>query len=452
MTATAAAILAGLAGAFLQPQRDDPIVARFLVGGRSTSLLHGELAIEVARRLRRSSEGRDAIRLLVDRELVTTRAATEGVAATRAEIEARIAQIVDALKAQGQDLADFLAQKQLGRAEFERDYVALSIAHERLVRRAMELGDADPVTPDMLELWLTEARAGARVVDDQDALPPGVVARVGTREIGFRELGAVLLQNLGADERARHVRRVVLRRLLAHEASAAGLTVTEEDTRREIAVRKAAIESDPQYRGVSYADWLMQTQGIGPDELARDPQMVATVQQQMLVDRRHDADDLARRIRDDRDAVLRRHGERRDLSILLLRAIEQPNELIPRTFDAARTELLAIRDKITAGLPFDRAARVHSEDPYSKPKSGVIGSFVRGATDLPEAVLDAAFSLEPAIVSEPIRVAQGMLLLRVDRVEPAPDDAELMHRLRGQLANDFLVELLERSQLEILTP
>lgn len=430
----------------------DPVVARFdYPGGGTGTVTRNEVAREVAQRQRHTEDGERAIKLLVDRHLVALEADRAKLMPTAAEIDQRIDEISAVLSSQGSTLDDFLKAKRMSRERFGVEFMRLQIAHERLVVTSLELKSRDEVTPDLLELWLVEARGRHTIVDDPTKLPADTVVQVDDRRFHLEELGLVLLPNVAEEERAKFIRRVVLRELLQREADSAGIKVTQADTRAEIERRRERIESDPRYRGIGYEEWLRTTQGMTIDELARSPQMVATVQQARLVETRFSTEELAKRLSDDRAAVLRRHGERRKVAIVLLRAVERPNEVIRRDFAAALEEASALRTRIVAGKEtFQRIAQINSEDPYSKVRGGELGEFASGSEELPAAILEAAFALPLFGVSEPIRVGQGVLLVRVNGIEPAPGDAELIERMREEAGQEFLARQLDAAKIEIL--
>ena len=432
------------------PQGEN-IVARFrLPGGKAAAVTRSQLAREVGERHRRGEHGQEALQVLVDRELVAIEARDAGIEPTDADVTACIDGIEAQLRTAGATLADFLVAKRMDRAQFEQKFVRFQVAHQRLVMKALDLRDPAEVTPELQRLWLEEARGRHRVVVDEAVLSPAIVAQVDARRFDLADLGAEILPNVPLEERNKMVRRIVLRELLQHRADEAGLRVTEEDTRAEIAERRKKIESDPRYGGIRYDDWLLSTQGMTVDELARSPQLVATVQLERLAARKHPPAALAERLREDRAAVLRDHGEKRAISIVLLRGVEEPNAIVKRTFDQAREEALRVRSLIDEGQSFLRVAQIHSEDPYSKVRGGDLGLFARGTDEIPDAVLESAFSLPVLQVSEPIRVPLGYCLVRVSKVVPAPDDAGLLEALREDLAQRDLADMLDAAAIEVI--
>jgi len=79
--------------------------------------------------------------------------------------------------------------------------------------------------------------------------------------------------------------------------------------------------------------------------------------------------------------------------------------------EEARAEAAAIRTRLIAGEPFPRLAADHSDAP-SKANGGLIGPFKR--TDLSPALLKVIDDLKTGDVSEPLRVARGYQLFRLE--------------------------------------
>jgi peptidyl-prolyl cis-trans isomerase D len=84
---------------------------------------------------------------------------------------------------------------------------------------------------------------------------------------------------------------------------------------------------------------------------------------------------------------------------------------------AARARIEEIRERITEGADFADVALEVSEDPGSKERGGDLGFFARGR--MVPAFEEVAFSLEPGVLSEPVRSAFGFHLIRVEEKRPA---------------------------------
>ncbi|MCC6785525.1 MAG: peptidylprolyl isomerase [Planctomycetes bacterium] len=433
-----------------QDRAADPPVASYRVGeGQGAVVLRSELARELALRARRTPQGQEALSGLVDLHVIDRAARDAGLTVSAAVLAAKLEEIDAGLRAQGDSLDAYVARLGIDRTTFEQRFVRAGILQEELVMRSLGSTDRNEVTSELTKLWQHEMRTRLKVETDESKLPDGVVAFVAAEPIRLEELGQTLLPITGADAIAKHVRRIVLRDLVRREAERLGVRVTEEDARAEIALRKARIENDPRYRGVDYAAWLRETQGLTIDEFARSPMLIATVEQRKISEKLHSAAMLREELERDRVAVLRRHGEKRTLAAIVLRTSDTPNELVKFTPAQAAERLAALREQADTRRPFADLARVHSEDPLSKVRGGELGEFARADTELPESVLAIAFELPLGGISAPLPIEGGMAIVKVTAIAPPPSESELLERLRDEHAERWLAGLLESAQLEM---
>jgi hypothetical protein len=88
--------------------------------------------------------------------------------------------------------------------------------------------------------------------------------------------------------------------------------------------------------------------------------------------------------------------------------------------DQAKTEQSAsdkaneVEKKLKAGGDFAALARTESENPTSAAKGGDLGTFAMGDPQLPPAIKTALAKLQPGQYSEPIRVSNSYLILKLD--------------------------------------
>lgn len=119
--------------------------------------------------------------------------------------------------------------------------------------------------------------------------------------------------------------------------------------------------------------------------------------------------------------------------------------------DSVRRGVQQLRTRIVeGGEDFASLAQTYSEDPGSAPQGGDLGFFGRG--QMVDAFTDAAFSLEPGQVSEPVETRFGYHLIRVEeRRTPTLD--EFRQRLQQQRVtaaeSAYIAGLEERTAPEI---
>lgn len=110
---------------------------------------------------------------------------------------------------------------------------------------------------------------------------------------------------------------------------------------------------------------------------------------------------------------------------------------------SATDELEKLRRQIQEGAPFAEAAEKHSQDTGTAGNGGELGWFARGQM-VPE-FENAAFALEPGMVSEPVRTIFGVHLILVEDTRPAgriPLE-EAAPEIRRQLAENRAVEEMQ---------
>ncbi|MGE0145246.1 MAG: peptidylprolyl isomerase [Planctomycetota bacterium] len=447
-TAVVSILLAAFPATSSAQDRDPPVALYRLANGERAAVLRSDLARELAARLRHTADGKEAAEGLIDLHVIGAAAKRLGIAPSAAEIGKKTQQIADDLAAKGDSLAAYLGRLSMDQKTFEERFVRAGVVQEQVVLRTLGSTDPNAVTPELIQLWLREARTTYAVETDPQKLPKDAIATVDGKPIDMVELGVTLFAVVDEPTREKHIRRFVLRDLIHREAVGLGIEVTADDIAEELARRRVRIESDPRFRGVPYDKWLEETQGMTIDEFRASPHLRATVEQRLISERLHPDKDLRESLARDRKAVLRRHGEKRALSAIMIRAMDTPNGLVSRTPAMAADDLRAVRKQCEEGRPFAELARVHSEDPGSKVKGGSIGEFPRETDELPESILAAAFELPLFGISEPLTIEGGMALVRVDTILPPPRDTELIARLRDELTEAWLAERLATAKIE----
>lgn len=122
--------------------------------------------------------------------------------------------------------------------------------------------------------------------------------------------------------------------------------------------------------------------------------------------------------------------ERRGIRHILLTV---PTDADDAQAEAVKARAAELKAKLEAGADFAEVAAEHSEDPGSADQGGDLGMVARGIMD--PAFEQAAFALQPGVVSEPVRSRFGYHLIEVTEIaggEPEPFEA-----VREQLARDL---------------
>ena len=428
----------------VDPADASAALARYTSEHGDRVVTRGDVALEMAFHLRRKDDGRAACAQLVKSALVRRAAAREGVWPGSTALQARWNELRSQMKAAGRDPDKEPLLRNCPESVL-LDYLAVDLAHEQLVRRELSLSKQEQVSPAMLELWVKEARESARIIDDPDQLPIGTAAKLGDDGLPLLDLGMLLLRSSDHAEIDKFVRQVVVLDCIEDTARSEGVEALAEDLRMEIDMRKTMADRDPRFGGLSF-EQLLRAQGLTPDWLLQSRVFRAQILQKKVIAKRHPKSQLLARLASDRSGELEQFGARRRLAIVFLRALDEPNAIVPRDFDKALADLAIVSARL-AKESFESVARIESDDPGTKMRGGDCGWLQRRSRDLPEPVLAAAFALSSGGVSEPIRADDGCYLVKLMGVEPTLDDDSVIARMREQLVEDYTRELLKEANI-----
>jgi len=430
-------------------QAPDAVLARYQLDGRPAVVTRGDVALEMAFHLRRGDRGHETCGLLVDTALTRRAAERAQLMPTHDEVRAFWQQLQEQFRAAGRRAEDFPAVRNSDRDQLF-DYLAVQIAQERLVRAELGLGPKEAVGPDMLKLWLQEERRKHHVVVDPEQLPAGSCARIGDQELPMVDLGFLLLRTSEDAERDRFVGQLVYLRSIESLAQREGVQLTDQDLDAAIEQRRDDVARDPRYRGVPF-EQMLKAEGLTIAALRERRVFRGQVLLGKLADRRFPDAVLQAELAAERQAVLDMVGPRRHLGLIFLRALEEPNALVPRDFPAAEQALRQIHERL-AKETFANVASIESEHSQTKQRGGDAGWHRRRSDELPEAVLAAAFALDTGTVSDPIRTEEGVYLVKVLDVDPTPPDHRLVEALRRHKAIELQQQLLRDAAIEMVQP
>jgi parvulin-like peptidyl-prolyl isomerase len=126
----------------------------------------------------------------------------------------------------------------------------------------------------------------------------------------------------------------------------------------------------------------------------------------------------------------------------------------------AKKHIEDIKKELENGADFAELAKKYSQDPGSAPNGGDLGFFRRG--QMVREFEDAAFSLEPGQISDPVRTQFGFHLIKVEEKKPAqhPELAQIRERVlkdyiaaeRDRRFEQFYAELKAHAKIFIADP
>lgn len=427
------------------PQGPDDVLATYTLDGKPAVVTRTDAALDLAFHLRRRDRGQQAIDHLVATTLTRQLATAQNLLPSDAEVKKAWSDLKDQLRAAGRRPEEFAAMRNTSEAQWLDD-LSLNLAQERLVRKELGLPAKEKPTGEMLQLWLQEERKKANVVVDPDLLPAGTAVRVGTTNVPMIDLGLLLLRTAEDADRRECILRVALLQTLDAVCQREGMQVTPSDLDAEVAKRRELAARDPRYRGATLEE-MLKAEGLTVAALRELRTFRAHVLLGKLAQSRYPTARLEQELAASRQAVLDRYGPRRRIGLIFVRASNEPNGLIPRTFDQAKKHLEGVRARLQTES-WSNAARIESEHASSKMQGGDTGWHVRRSEALPEAMLAAAFALPAGEVSMPLQTDEGCFLVKAIEVEPEPSDEALVQRLAEAKTLELRKLLLDGAKVE----
>jgi len=429
--------------------QDFDVVATFLLDGKERVLSRQVVALELARTYWVRDYGAEALNHLIDLRLVEQAARDQQLMPSRDEVKGQVLVLEARLLQRKQSLDEVLKTRRLTRSAFEKQ-LAMGLAKQRLVLKALGETSKRVPTETELELWSKQTRAKAKVVLDRERLPAGVLATVDGAEISSADLGDILFIKVSTDTLTRAVKDLAFRAIVKSLGKQQNIRITEQDVDANVRQRQLQHEQDKQRGKLPFADLLKATTGLTVAQYKRDPHMRAQVLFQKLVAARYPASVLMERYLADKRNILKRHGARRKISVLLVRTSDRPNQLVKLDPKAARKRIEELQQEIKKKKSFAVVARLESEGPNKK-EGGAIGWCHQEdkKAPVPQEVLNEAFAAEINKVKGPVRTKEGFWLAWVSGIEPEPDDDLVLKGLRNELARDYLEELFAAAHIQM---
>ena len=418
-----------------------------------TSLSFEELDELLLWRYGQSPDGQAALKQLLELHVLEALATEAKIEISSTDLTRRWSELEADLKAAGvaENLPAYLAQSGIARETF-LEYLRLALVHEALTRAALNLEPGEPITGEQQSTWLDSTLAARGVEHLPHPWENGIVARSAEVEITRGDYALHLRKMLPPDDLTTACHQLLLEQRLRARMPDLSPDAMKRLVEEEVERRRASTQADPRYQGVSY-ERLLEAQGLSLEAVRRDPALVIAVLSRYWIARAHDDESLRAVYAAERALFEGAYGEGVESLALVLKAAKLPNDLVPRTFEAAEAELVELRAKIGSVEDFRRLSAEHSEDPVSRDRGGNLGIVTRDSKGVPESVrkpifaaLDAARSAGVDDVSGtilgPLRFSGGALLLALGQRRPAPTWEEMATKVQGELRRRFLVELL----------
>ncbi|MFN0242329.1 MAG: peptidylprolyl isomerase [Planctomycetota bacterium] len=429
---------------------DDEVAAR----GGDTLLLWKELDPVFLGRRAMSRDGRAALRHMTEARLLDASAKEFGLAVPESAVDARWKELDRQIQSSGdkEGITGYLRRGRLTRESFLA-FLRLAIVQETLTRRALGLPDSAPVTGEQQELWMEETLRERGYVELPPPWKDGVAARTSDFEIKNDEYVRYLRQRLPEEVLREDCYQVLLARRMHARMPDLAPEKLERYVAEEIQRRREEANADPRYNGVPY-DRLIATQGILADWLPKDPAVNIAALARAWVDRSYPPDALRRVYADERELFDAQFGDALDTYIIHLRAAGLPNELSPRSFRDAETQLARWKQEIKSLPDFQRRAKESSEDAATRESGGSLGFVTPGSTRVPKevraAVADALRrdALPPeGMAVGPLQLPTGVVLLWLGQKHAGGSWETMEKHVHRELRKRFVDEVLPKSSL-----
>jgi len=408
--------------------------------------------------------GQEALSHLLQVKLVEVEAERAGLSAAPAAVDARIQEARTKLEEANLDLDDLLRKRDLTAAEF-RKLIADSLLHEMLVRKELQLGPDQEVTPTMLQEW-SDTKLAA-LLEQSISAPPGMALDVPPYRISEQDLGAVLRRTMAEPELREHVEQLVLQMEMPRWAAGARIALTDDILQREIDWRRVRVQDNPAYGGLTYEEILKSRQSSVEAVLQSDE--LRTVGYLRLMSEQIYDDAWFAALPAETHAELdNEYGGSRLVSWIFLNATEKAASELDLDFAAAERELLDLRERIGSIEDFHSLATQYSEDELTRRRQGVLGWIHRQEKGVEPEICQAAFEAKGIGVQGPVQVRSapygnnlppglanarsGMALILVQDLRPAPSEAEFRDLVRRGLHQELRRQYLDGLELQCVFP
>ena len=438
------------------------IVARGIGSGAGLGVVTEEELDEVVLwRHGKTQAGEATLRQILDVRVLEHLARERGLEVDDVELNARFAELDAEARASGQvgGLTAYLEESGVDLATF-RDYLRLSILHERLTRNALGLADDAPLTAEQQETWLRGEHEKRGFERGEFPFENGVVATSGEIQITRDEYVTQLRASLDPADLAETCFLILLERSVAERMPDLGPDGVEAALDQEIDRRRAEAAADPRYQGVAF-EQLLEAKGLSIEAMRRDPAIRSAALAHVFVNRANDDEALRGAYEAERDFFDGLFGEGVEVRALMLAAAERANELQPRTYEQADRRLLELRRQVEGPEDFVRLVQELSEDRNTRENGGLIGVVTRGMVNLPEAIRAAVFDhladREGSVAGNilgPVHIQGGSVLLMLGKRRPAPSwqGRDLPNGARVDGMRDHVHRELRRRFLEDALP
>ena len=440
MLLTAALALAPVLGPAQDPAQDPtpPLPAGLVAQWEGGQLSEKNFQEFLGRTFKNKQLGNDALRHLLQIQLVELEADRRSLTVPPELLEERITEARDAAEAEGYDLEKLVESRGLSMQRF-RKLLGDSVLHEMMARQDLGLKRGQAVSAEQLQQWTDERLAS--LMERARIAPEGYAIHASPYIVTTPELGKVISDILGPLRKREYLEQLVLESYMPQWAKQEGIILSDDVLEAEIDWRRRRVAENPAYGGATY-EGLLQTQGATLESVRQGSELRLAGLLRLYSRTVYDEEWFAALDEEARTRLENEYGAKRRVSWMMIRAVEEKRTEIDLDYAGAAKELDIYAARAQNPTQFAQLAERYSEHEESRKRAGELGWISRsgsgGAVD--PALSENAFRAPVGVPFGPFRVSGGMALVWVhEERQPVSEEA-----FRDEVRRGRHVELRQR--------
>lgn len=418
MTAALAVLPLFAQGQEQEPPLPDGVVAQW-DGGQISGKNFQEF---LGRTFRNKQLGNDALRHLLQIQLVELEADRRSLSVPPELLKERLDAAQKAAEAEGYDLEKLVESRGLTMARFKK-LLGDSVLHEMMARQDLSISRNQEVSQEQLNQWTDERLAS--LMERARVAPEGYAIHASPYIVTTTELGGVVTDILSAARKREYIEQMALETYMPMWAKAESKILTDDVLEQEIAWRRQRVAENPAYQGATY-EGLLQTQGATIESVREGSELRLAGYLRLYSREVFNGAWFEALSPEARQQLEDEYGTRRRVSWLMVRAVEEKRTEIDLDFDGAAKELEIHAARALNAKQFSQLCERYSEHEESRKRNGELGWITRagsGAVD-PELATAAFQAPVNGGAYGPFRVSGGMALVWVhDERQPESEEA-----------------------------
>jgi hypothetical protein len=392
-----------------------------------------------------SAIGRETLASLIDETLVSNEVTRRNATVSEADLDCKTKQLDCELKRAKTSLDAEIRAKGISLDVF-RAKLRKQMLLEQLTREDQKIPSPVQVTNEQQKIWLKNRREAAKIELDRSKLKRGEAALVDGTPIEDAVFVRALFSALEKKEVRKVVDFLVQYTFGMHLLEQTGAPLTEADIDQEFLDRKALFETNAEFRGINFEQFVAERTGFDPAGLKRSRPFRLNAAVTKLGKKLFAPNDVQGYY----EMNLAWFGPRYVVRHLLIRGSDRNRKHLNgkpmQSLAQARQQIDGLRGELSKGKRFEDLVQMYSEDFSTKLRGGLLDPFPpkgppQGFPELGEAVT----RLEVGRVSDPILTSAGYHLVRVERMDPPPPVDKVEGDIRARLAAKYFSDALGKA-------